>query len=82
MTTPPLHQVRILRSLAHPYIVSLHYAFDDSSHMYLALTYAGGGDLLAMLEEVGPFAEAVARHAFAEAVAALCHLHVMRILYR
>ena len=36
---------KILQSLQHPFIVGLHYAFQDVAHFYLVLSYAGGGDL-------------------------------------
>jgi len=75
-------EIRILSSVQHPYIVSLCHAFDDATHMHLALTYAGGGDLLSYLEHAGNIGEPVVRIAFAEIVLALCHLHAAQIIYR
>ena len=74
-------EVKILRAVcAHPFIVSLHYAFDDATHTHLALTYAGGGDLLQRLEASasGALAESTALLVFAQVkrLLLLSHLHL------
>ena len=81
-TTRALEEVRILRRLGHPYIVKLHYAFEDAESFYLALTYAGGGDLLNRIEKCGAVAEPIARVAFAQVVCALRYLHREGIIFR
>ena len=73
---------RILQMLRHPFIVGLHYAFEDDLRLHLVLSYAGGGDLLARLEQHGPVAEPAARLCFAEIVSAMAYLHAQRVLYR
>ena len=73
---------RILQTLRHPFIVGLHYAFEDEIRLYLVLSYAGGGDLLAQLERHGRVAEPAARLCFAEVVSALSYLHTQQVLYR
>ena len=50
--------------------------------MYLALTYAGGGDMLQMIESNGKIEAEAAQLSFAEIVSALCHLHQRNIIYR
>ena len=62
-------EAKIMRAVgAHPYIVSLHYAFEDASHTHLVLSYAGGGDLLQRLEASsdGNLPEATAKLVFAQ----------------
>ena len=43
---------RILQELRHPFIVSLHYAFESPRCFYLAMTYASGGDLSRWVESL------------------------------
>ena len=43
--------MRLLRAIESPYVVRLHGAFRDGIHVYLVMTYAGGGDLLHKLDE-------------------------------
>ena len=73
---------RILQELSHPFIVSLHYAFEDGESMYLALSYAGNGDLLSHLDKNGCVSETAARVTFAEVVSALGYLHSKWVIYR
>ena len=73
---------RILRAARHPFVVSLHYAFEDERHIHLVLTYAAGGDLLSRLEAHGALPEATVRLCFAEIVCGIGHLHAHGILYR
>ena len=69
-----IEENKILQSLRHPFIVGLHYAFQDTSHFFFVLTYAGGGDLLTFLESRGSMVENTARLVTAEVVLALQHL--------
>ena len=75
---------KLLSMLRHPFIVSLHYAFGDLEYGYLALDYAGGGNLLNRLEseESGSLAQPTARITFAEIACALCYLHKHSVIYR
>ena len=65
----------ILQTIVHPYIVRLHYAFQDSSHFFLALDFLGGGDLFSHLQSRGPLGEEGARLVLAQITLALEHLH-------
>ena len=69
-----IEENKILQTLRHPFIVGLHYAFQDTSHFFFVLTYAGGGDLLTFLELRGQMVESTARLVTAEVVLALQHL--------
>ena len=40
-----LDENHILQSLKHPFIVTLQYAFQDESRLYLVTNWVGGGDL-------------------------------------
>lgn len=47
--------------MQHPFIVSLHYAFQTDGKLYLILEYLSGGELFALLEKEGVFLEDPAR---------------------
>ncbi|KAI8590139.1 kinase-like domain-containing protein [Geranomyces variabilis] len=66
----------------HPFIVSLHYAFQTNEKLYLILTYASGGELFTYLAKEKMFAEPVACFYVAELLLALEHLHGLGIIYR
>ncbi|TPX62548.1 hypothetical protein PhCBS80983_g00294 [Powellomyces hirtus] len=66
----------------HPFIVSLHYAFQTDEKLYLILSYASGGELFTYLAREKMFAEDVACFYIAELLLALEHLHDLGIIYR
>jgi len=71
----------ILRNVSHPFIVKLHYAFQDESRLYLVMDFVNGGQLFFHLRE-HTFSEDLARFYTAELVLALEHLHNMDIIHR
>ncbi|KOO34293.1 protein kinase 2 [Chrysochromulina tobinii] len=73
----------LLKQIVHPYIVRLHYAFEDHSHFYQALDFVGGGDLFSHLQVHGPLATEAARLVLAQMTHAIEHLHREHgIIYR
>ncbi|KAI8824952.1 kinase-like domain-containing protein [Fimicolochytrium jonesii] len=72
----------ILEDVRHPFIVTLHYAFQTASKLYLILGYASGGELFTYLSKERMFAEDVACFYVAELLLALEHLHDLGIIYR
>jgi serine/threonine-protein kinase Psk1 len=73
----------ILKSIRHPFIVKLYYAFQDHEKLYLILEYAQGGELFHHLSMERMFPEDTARFYMAEMVLALEHLHrVVGVVYR
>lgn len=77
-----ISECRILRSLQHPFVIRLHYAFQTKACLYMVLDYCPNGDLLAHLCERKRFAETVARFYCAEVLLALEYLHSLDIVYR
>ena len=82
----PLHTARVreeravLKALGpHPFVVTLHVAFESQNCFYFALTYAAFGDLTRWMDALPPDAS---RLVAAEVLCALKHLHGKRILYR
>jgi len=72
----------ILKKIHHPFIVSLHYAFQTDEKLYMILDYVNGGELFFHLKKEGKFSEARVRFYVAEISAALQHLHSLDIVYR
>lgn len=77
-----ISECRILRSLQHPFVIRLHYAFQTKTSLYMVLDYCPNGDLLAHLNERKRFAESVVRFYCAEVLLALEYLHSLDIVYR
>ncbi|KAI9015150.1 kinase-like domain-containing protein [Gaertneriomyces semiglobifer] len=72
----------ILEEVRHPFIVTLHYAFQTHAKLYLILSYASGGELFTYLATERMFSESVACFYIAELLLALEHLHELGIIYR
>jgi len=72
----------ILQRVQHPFIVTLHYAFQTEAKLYMVLDYVNGGELFFHLKNDGKFAENRVRLYAAEITMALQHLHGMNVVYR
>eukprot|EP00485_Elphidium_margaritaceum_P023941 CAMPEP_0202712440 /NCGR_PEP_ID=MMETSP1385-20130828/39944_1 /ASSEMBLY_ACC=CAM_ASM_000861 /TAXON_ID=933848 /ORGANISM="Elphidium margaritaceum" /LENGTH=578 /DNA_ID=CAMNT_0049372477 /DNA_START=91 /DNA_END=1827 /DNA_ORIENTATION=- len=73
---------RVLGYLDHPFLVSLHYAFQTDQKLFLVLDYAAGGELFFHLSKAGRFTEDRTRFYIAEIVLAMEYLHSKDIIYR
>lgn len=72
----------ILAAFENPFIMTLHYAFQSKSNLYLVMELYSGGELLDHLHKKGKFTEPEARFIVAELTIALGHLHSLDIVYR
>ena len=72
----------VLSVAHHPFITSLHYAFQTKDKFYLILDYCPGGDLGKVLKKEKKFSEWRARIYIAEILLALEDLHQRDIIYR
>jgi len=74
----------ILKTTRHPFIVSLHYAFQGTSFWALVMDFCPNGDLQKLLVDYGapglPFKE-VARYC-GEVILAVEHLHSIKVIFR
>jgi serum/glucocorticoid-regulated kinase 2 len=75
-------ECNVLKSVNHPFVLSLHYAFQTPQYLYLVMDYCSGGDLSLHLAEKGLFTEDEARFFVAELVLAIEHVHELDIIYR
>eukprot|EP01060_Flectonema_neradi_P036481 TRINITY_DN7018_c2_g1_i1.p1 TRINITY_DN7018_c2_g1~~TRINITY_DN7018_c2_g1_i1.p1 ORF type:complete len:750 (+),score=91.61 TRINITY_DN7018_c2_g1_i1:118-2367(+) len=77
-----MEEKAILQSMKHPYIVRLHYAFQNKAKLYLVMTYLSGGDLRTHLSKQRKFPESRAKFYCCQILLALDHLHAHGIVYR
>ena len=40
-----INERKLLSNLRHPFIINMHYAFQDKESLYIAMDYLSGGDL-------------------------------------
>jgi serine/threonine protein kinase len=73
---------RILARLRHPFVVSLHWAFQTSTHLFLVLDFCAGGELFFHMLQRGRFEERDAMFYFCEILLGLEYLHSQQVLYR
>jgi serine/threonine protein kinase len=72
----------ILERTTHPFIVKLHYAFQNSEKLFILTEYMQGGELYYHLRRQRVFNENKARFYACEIVLAIEYLHKQRIIYR
>ncbi|KAJ1463201.1 kinase-like domain-containing protein [Pelagophyceae sp. CCMP2097] len=77
-----LEENAILKTLHHPFVLQLHYAFHDEYRLYLVTQWVGGGDLFEHLEHQGHFPEKWVAFYTAQIVCALAYVHLHGIVYR
>lgn len=82
LTSYAMTERKVLSQVKHPFMVSLHYAFQTSESLFLILDYCPGGDLSRHLMTEKRFTEARARVYLCEIVLALEELHKGDIIFR
>lgn len=66
-----------------PFIVKLHYTFQDDYNLYFCLDYIPGGELFAYLQSYRRFPKEYVKFYAAEVLLALDHLHSeVKAIYR
>merc|ERR1719478_1046504 len=72
----------VLEAVSHPFIVTLHYAFQTPKKLYFVLEYCPGGELFFHLSRAGRFSESRTRFYTAELLLAIEYLHGRTIIFR
>lgn len=72
----------ILTKVSHPFVVSLHFAFQTESKLFLVMDFLSGGELFFHLKRRGLILEAEARFFFGEMILAIDFLHGMGVIHR
>ena len=77
-----MNERKLLASLRHPFIVNMHYAFQDRENLYLVLDYMRGGDLRYHLTRTRTFTEEQARFICACIILGLEYIHSNNVIHR
>ncbi|TMS36438.1 hypothetical protein L596_003600 [Steinernema carpocapsae] len=72
----------LISNINHPFLVSLHFSFQNKDKLYFVLDYLNGGELFFHLQREKHFKESRARFYAAEIASALGYLHSLNIIYR
>lgn len=75
-------EANILKNANHPFILSLHFAFQTPNNLYMVIDYCSGGDLSILIAQHTNFEEAQVKFYTAELILAMENLHSMGVLYR
>jgi serine/threonine protein kinase len=73
---------RILEFVNHPFIVSLKFAFQSETKLYLIMDYYNGGELFYHLRKNKRFTENESRFYLGQIILAIEFLHKNKIIYR
>lgn len=77
-----LTERELLAQVNSPFVVKLHFAFQNQQKLFLVLDFLEGGELFGHLKRMQRFPEYVARFYAAEVLLALQDLHKRDIIYR
>ncbi|KAK6766168.1 hypothetical protein RB195_025831 [Necator americanus] len=66
----------------HPFLVSLHFSFQNKDKLYFVLDHLNGGELFSHLQKEKHFSESRSRFYAAQIASALGYLHDKNIIYR
>lgn len=72
----------VLANAALPWIVELKYSFQDERHLYLAMEYLQGGDLMTLLMRKDILTETESRFYIAETIEAVASVHSLGYIHR
>lgn len=76
------NEKEIIKNINHPFIIRLHYTFQNKKKAYFVLDYLNGGDLYTRILTMGKLKESHTKFYAAEIVLALECLHKNSIVYR
>ena len=71
-----------LSKLNHPFIVNMHYVFQDKENLYLVMDMLSGGDLRYHISRYRKFSEEQTRFFIANMVYALQYIHDHNVIHR
>ncbi|CAP34085.3 Protein CBR-SGK-1 [Caenorhabditis briggsae] len=72
----------LINNFKHPFLVSLHFSFQNKEKLYFVLDHLNGGELFSHLQREKHFTESRSRFYAAEIACALGYLHEKNIIYR
>lgn len=72
----------LLAESRSPWVVQLHYSFQDARNLYLLMEYLPGGDMMSLLIRLDIFSEEMTRFYLAECVMAIASVHALGFIHR
>lgn len=72
----------ILTESENPWIVTMHYSFQDAKNLYMVMDYLPGGDFMGLLIKQKTFPESAAKHYMCELVMAVSSVHALGYIHR
>ncbi|XP_051037540.1 sperm motility kinase 2B-like [Phodopus roborovskii] len=79
---PIKSEVRIMKRMNHPNIISLHQVIETEQNIFLILELADGRELWDWIQQVGYLQEGMAQKIFKQIVHAMCYCHDQGIVHR
>ena len=76
------NELLLLKKLYHPFIVNMHYAFQDNYNLYLVIDFCAGGDLRYHCSRYRIFSEEQTRFFISCIIFGLGHIHENNIIHR
>jgi serine/threonine protein kinase len=73
---------KLLEVIDHPFIISLKFAFQSQTKLYLAMEYCNGGELFYHIRKKFHLSFKDTKFYFTQIVLAIEYLHSKKILYR
>ena len=75
-------ELELLSQMESPFIVNMHYAFQDKENLYLVMDYLSGGDLRFHLTRHNKFSEEQTRFFICGLILSLEYIHSNNIIHR
>lgn len=66
----------------NPWVVKLHYSFQDETYLYLIMDYVPGGDMMSLLMKRDTLTESEARFYIAQTILAVQSIHKLNYIHR
>jgi len=73
---------QILARANHPYIMDLHFSFQNKTHWFMCMEFCNGGELFTLLINEHPWPEKRVQFVAAEIVLALEYMHENGVMHR
>ena len=77
-----LNERELLSKMDHPFIINMHFAFQDKDYVYLAMDLLTGGDLRFHLCYDKPFSEEQTKFIISNLILGLEYIHSNKIIHR
>ncbi len=77
-----INELKILSNLKNPFIINMHFAFQDYSNLYLVMDYLTGGDLRYHISKNNIFTEIQTKFFISNIIIGLEYIHKNNIIHR